>query len=323
MLIGFLLVAAFVILVIYLFKCISKERQSNRPVLDIYEEDRQTDTFVAVDTETATVQKDICQIAYVYVKNGEFVSRDTFLIRPRNNKYDRHNIKIHHITPDMTAGSPSLEEVWPEIEAKIIEAGAFVAHNAGFDIDSIQRSLDKGTSVFDVVNVIDTCKITDYSSLYSCCRYFDIDLPKHHDALCDANACAKLLLKLKDFPPYGYIPKVDEPSDEYIPEIKAKSRAAEKKSVEILYSDTIFKNKTCVCSGVFEDWPIREKLEDFLMSCGAKVTHSISSRTDYFIVGEDPGPSKIQKAIDISSNGGKIQFISQKKLAEIVVEIRK
>lgn len=49
MLIGVLLVTAFVVLVIYLFKCISKERQSNRPVLDIYEEDRQADTFVAVD----------------------------------------------------------------------------------------------------------------------------------------------------------------------------------------------------------------------------------------------------------------------------------
>lgn len=322
MLFGIILFSAFVILIIFLIRNISKERQCDRPVLDIYKEDKQTDTFVAVDTETATAQKDICQIAYVYVKNGEFISQNTFLIRPRNNKYDRHNIKIHHITPDMTADSPSLEEVWPEIEAKILESGAFVAHNADFDIDSIQRSLDNGTSVFDLVKVIDTCKITDYSSLYSCCKYFDIDLPKHHDALCDANACAELLLKLKDFPPYGYIPKVEEPTDEYIPEIKAKSHTAEKKSVEILYPDTIFNNKTCVYSGVFEDWPIREELEYFLMSCGAKVTHSISSRTDYFIVGVDPGPAKIQKAIDISSNGGKIQFISQNKLAEIVDGIK-
>ena len=319
---GIILLSAFIILIIFIVRGIRKYRQANRPILDIYKEDKHTDTFVAVDTETATAQKDICQIAYVYVKNGEFLLQGTYLIRPRNNRYNKRNIQIHHITPDMTADSPTLEDVWPEIEAKIIEAGAFVAHNADFDIASIQRSLDNGTSVFDRVKVIDTCKITDYSSLYSCCKYFNINLPKHHDALYDANACAELLLKLKDFPPYGCIPREEEPYDEYIPPVNAKSRTPEKKSVEILYTDTIFNGKTCVCSGVFKDWPIREELECFLMSCGAKVTHAISSRTDYLIVGKEPGPAKIQKAIEISSNGGKIQFISEKKLTEIVAEIK-
>ena len=300
------------ILIVGLYRTFHKEIQNNKPLLDIYQEERNTDTFVAIDVETATAKGNICQIAYVFVKDGEVVSQNSFLVRPSGNKYDSFNVRIHHITPGMTVDSPSLKKIWPEIEDKIYEAGAVVAHNADFDIPCIRKSLNYGTDVFDKVRIIDTCKITNYASLYSCCVFFDIELTAHHDALCDAMACAHLLLKLKDFPPYGYIPKVEEPKP---------NNCKSKEDIEIIYPYTVFTNKTCVYSGVFTDWPEREELEVFLLSCGAKVRHSISSKTEFFITGSSPGPSKMQKALELNSAGANIQFIDEIELGRIVVDI--
>lgn len=277
-------------------------------------DDNRIDTFVAVDTETATKNGDVCQIAYVSVENGEIIKQNCYLIQPENNKYDRVNISIHHITPDKTADAPMLDEVWPEIEQEIVKAGAFVAHNADFDINAIQNSLSRYVQIFEKVRVFDTCKMSGYSSLYSCCVYFGIELGEHHDALCDARACAQLLLKLKDAPSNVYIPKLTEP--------KPKAKKV-KKEVEVIYQNTFFTDKTCVISGTFEEWPDREELLEFLMSCGAKLTQSLSNRTDYFIIGEEPGPSKMKKALELSSHGSPIQFVTESKLHEIIDSIVK
>lgn len=307
-----LFIIIIIVLIVFLFRTMRKEVRGNKPPLDLYLEDKNTNTFVAIDVETATAKGNVCQIAYVYVKEGEFVSQNSFFVRPSGNKYDSINVRIHHITPDKTANSQSIKTIWPEIESKIYEAGAVVAHNADFDIPCIQKSLNYGTDVFDKVRIIDTCKITNYASLYSCCVYFGIELAAHHDALCDALACAQLLLKLKDFPIYGNIPKVEEPKP---------NNCKSKEDIEIIYPDTIFTDKTCVYSGVFTDWPEREELEVFLLSCGAKVRHSISSKTEFFITGSSPGPSKMQKALELNSAGANIQFIDDIELGRIVVDI--
>lgn len=57
----------------------------------------------------------------------------------------------------------------------------------------------------------------------------------------------------------------------------------------------ILKGKTFVVSGVFSIYS-RDELKTLIKDNGAKVSSSISSKTDYIVAGENMGPSKLEKA---------------------------
>lgn len=59
-------------------------------------------------------------------------------------------------------------------------------------------------------------------------------------------------------------------------------------------SDGFFKDKICVISGTFKKYK-RPELTKIIKELGGKITGSVSSKTDYLIVGENPG-SKMDKA---------------------------
>ena len=65
---------------------------------------------IAIDVETATrYPNSLCQISLVLVSNPP-LSLFTGLIKPPENEFDSHIIKIHGISPEMTLGSPTLKE---------------------------------------------------------------------------------------------------------------------------------------------------------------------------------------------------------------------
>ena len=73
--------------------------------------------FVTIDFETATSSRMACQLGIVVVKNGEIIECKEFLIQPPNNYYEANVMKYHHVTPEMTKGEPTFEELWPEIKS--------------------------------------------------------------------------------------------------------------------------------------------------------------------------------------------------------------
>ncbi len=62
--------------------------------------------------------------------------------------------------------------------------------------------------------------------------------------------------------------------------------------------ESIFYNKTVVVTGKLENFT-RDSIKEYLEKSGAKVTNSVSKKTDYLIAGADAG-SKLQKAIDLN-----------------------
>ena len=80
---------------------------------------------------------------------------------------------------------------------------------------------------------------------------------------------------------------------------------------EIEIQRSIFTEKTVVITGTIEGIS-RNEIKDMVEKMGGKITGSVSKKTDYVIVGEDPG-SKYTKALELG-----IEIIDQEKLKELL-----
>lgn len=156
--------------------------------------------FVAIDFETAE-NYHICSVGMVEVKNGQIVDEKHILIQPPGNKYFYRNIEVHGITPEDTANAPTFEEVYPEIK-KMLYCKTVVAHNESFDRNVLKKTMQYYDIAYADLDIPDKweCTLRIYrakgykpANLAACCRKHNIQL-KHHDALSDARACAKLYL---------------------------------------------------------------------------------------------------------------------------------
>lgn len=153
------------------------------------------DTFVAIDVETAVGKRwSICQIGLVVVENGEIKQTISELVQPPNNEYSMWNTKVHGITAAETNNKPLFPEIWQKIYP-VIENKMLVAHNASFDMSCLKQALEYYN--IEVPNF--DCECTYKMSgqkLNVACDSLNISLDNHHDAACDAEACAKIYLKL-------------------------------------------------------------------------------------------------------------------------------
>lgn len=157
-------------------------------------------SFAAIDFETA-VGHNICSVGIVNVENGIIVEEYHQLIQPPYNEYNWYNIKVHGIKPDDTYDAPLFDEVYPEIK-KRLNGKTTVAHNESFDRNVLLKSMtDYRIDHSDLETTKHwQCTVKIYkargykpANLAACCEVHDIEL-KHHDALSDARACAKLFL---------------------------------------------------------------------------------------------------------------------------------
>ena len=156
--------------------------------------------FTAIDFETATRQSDsACQLAAVKVRSGQIVDSASWLIRPRPLSFSYQNIQIHGITPEMVREEKEFGELWPAIQGTFGD-DCLIAHNASFDMGVLMACLQThGHSIPDM----------HYSCTRAIARRTWPHLPrfglkplsdwlgvqfKHHDALEDSIACAKLAI---------------------------------------------------------------------------------------------------------------------------------
>ncbi len=156
--------------------------------------------FTAIDFETATYQSDsACQLAAVRVRSGKIVDSACWLIRPRPFYISPRNIEIHGITPNMVRDAPEFGELWPDM-SRTIGDDCLIAHNASFDLGVLLACLKThGHPAPDM----------QYSCTRAIARRAWPDRPRfglkplsdwlgvqfrHHDALEDSIACAKIAL---------------------------------------------------------------------------------------------------------------------------------
>lgn len=156
--------------------------------------------FTAIDFETASRRSDsACQLAAVRVREGRIVDQASWLIRPEPFYFSQFNIQIHGITPDDVRDSPNFDDLWPEINERFGN-DCLVAHNASFDIGVLLACLRAHRH--QIPDLQFTCTRAIARKTWPHRRRFGLKPLaewlgirfKHHDALEDSIACAKILL---------------------------------------------------------------------------------------------------------------------------------
>ena len=156
--------------------------------------------FTAIDFETANRRADsACQLAAVIVRQGRIVDQAMWMIRPQPCYFSRANIQIHGITPHQVREEPVFGELWPEIAEKLAD-DCLVAHNASFDIGVLLGCLRAHGQPIPDLHFTCTRAIARRTwpqhrryGLKPLSNWLGIRF-RHHDALEDSIACAKILL---------------------------------------------------------------------------------------------------------------------------------
>jgi DNA polymerase-3 subunit epsilon len=157
--------------------------------------------FTAIDFETADNGRDsACAVGLARVEDGEITSTAYRLIKP-----PRENIiftYIHDIAWEDVAGEPSFGELWPEL-AGLFEGIDFIAaHNAPFDRGVLYACCAAAGLKAPPQPFVCTVQLSRRelglrpATLSHVCHHLSIPL-KHHNALSDAEACAKIMMTIE------------------------------------------------------------------------------------------------------------------------------
>lgn len=306
--------------------------------------------FVAIDFETANnVLYSACSVGLVAVTGNKLVKSDYFLIKPPDDYFAPQNTRINGITYDMVKDSDSFPVVYREILNYISNSRAVLAHNAHFDMSVLCNCinyyrLDVPDFIYiDTINFSAQVKCECGNSLEACAHYFNIPLENHHNALCDAEVCAKIALEsinhsdASNFFEYVFVyPDINR---YFFSDLRPNRTISLKKSFDsVKISDitatvTHFNEncalygKNCVLTGELDLFSRREAMQK-IVDAGGILKTSVSSKTDFLIVGKqdaklvgDDGLSaKERKAYSLISKGATLKVLNENDFIKILSE---
>ncbi len=296
--------------------------------------------FIAIDFETSTANRDSpCEIGMTFVQDDKVIDTKSWLIKPKYYPhFDAFNIFINGITPQDVPSSPEFNQLWEAELKSLIDNKFLIAHNAGFDIGVLRKTLE-------------TYKIPFPSLRYSCSYIFSkkiwkgllsYDLKslcyinniefKHHRAGPDSLACAELSIKafelvgvttIDDFPEKlgisigqlfngGYKPSETKRTNEYSNPALIIGDPLKHKP------ESIFYRKSIVFTGTLSSM-VRAKAQQIIADIGGVNSNTVTKDTDFLIVGqqdfrivgEDGMSGKQEKAQKLLERGATIEVISE------------
>lgn len=154
--------------------------------------------FVAIDFETADYGADsACSVGLVRVERGRIVAREQRLIRPPRREVLFSD--IHGLTWSHVAQAPLFAQAWPGVAALLDGAVFLAAHNASFDRRVLHACCAAAGLPAPPQGFECTVRLARRTwgifptKLPLVCSRLGIEL-RHHDALSDAEACARIVL---------------------------------------------------------------------------------------------------------------------------------
>lgn len=273
-------------------------------------------SFTAIDFETMTsARTSACAVGLVRVENSVIVSKYYTLFKPITDDKTKTNSDINGITREMVENLPDFGQLWPKLQ-EFLDVKTLVAHNAKFDMDVLSHLCSHYRLNLHVESTLDTMAIAD-KSLEDTCADFGISVDSHHDALCDATACAEVLLRYKGIvlPQRG-----DRKRGAFGKKRISRDAVLPLDLDQVKDKDTIFFDKKVVLTGDLKTFASRQQIADILKGFGADINLSISKRTDIVVVGEKPGPSKMQQIFELGRSGHRIRIVEEPELLQILKE---
>jgi len=281
--------------------------------------------FVAIDFETMTAERtSACALGMVKVLNNVIVEKSYLLINPIPDDRTDTNIFVHGINASMVQEAPTFKESWTKI-VDFIGTLPLVCHNRGMDIVVMNRCMEYYD--LDGLNTSKnycTYEITRESLMKACKRYnISFSENEHHDALADAEACAKVFLATKGIHEEVCVEKIND----YRSGGFGASHKINHEDLcpldpnEVENKDTPFFQAKVLITGVFEEYPERAKLAAALKLLGANVNTSLSRRTNIVLKGKAAGPKKMEKLEKLKREGYDIRVICEAELVGILGDI--
>lgn len=301
--------------------------------------------FIAMDFETANRNRgSACEIGLVKVENFEIVERRSFLIRPKENRFDGFHTRLHGIDAEMVADSPEFDVVYAEIKEDL-EASPLLMHFAQFDVSVLRHALDLYGLPYPELTYACTYEMAKRADLGllsyrldSLCRHFGIVLEEHHRALPDALACAMVGIRLcrmryvSDFE--GIVDGFDMGLGKvwdggYLPSGAKYARDFDLKDLEVDGSKfderSPFFGKQVIFTGKMEALT-RKEAQVRVLEIGGLTSNAVSKKTGFLVMGEQDvtrwgaghKSTKLKKAEQLLGAGQEIELLSEGQFLEML-----
>jgi DNA polymerase-3 subunit epsilon len=293
--------------------------------------------FITIDFETATAQRDSpCELGLTFVKNRQIVETKSWLIKPMYDDFDYFNVLIHGIRPEDVADKPEFDVLWDEIKP-LIENQFLIAHNAGFDMSVLRRTLEAYQLPFPTLQY--SCSYIFSKKVWQGLPAYDLKtlcnangiVFKHHRAGADSRATAELALKAFDKAEVYSVDDFPEKLRTSVGQLfeggyrPSETKRVYKNVAEQIVGDpskhnpeSIFYRKTVIFTGTLSSM-VRSKAQQAIADIGGILGNAITKDTDFLVVGQqdykvvgDDGMSRKQeKAIKQIEKGAAIEVISE------------
>lgn len=276
--------------------------------------------YCVVDTETTGLSKDsdkLVEVAIIKYKNDEIIDEYVSLVNPEKS-ISAQASAINGIKNADVANAPKYAEIAPRI-AEMLADTVVIGHNVTFDLAFISSMLEEQGQNLSI-RCIDTLALArdvipgmpDYK-LQTLLAQLSIDPGSAHRADSDALATAELFRYCRD--------TLSNAARE-----ARMQQQAERKRQDTLRREKFARSPLLDTSFVFTgDFDIeREDIEQMARDVGAVVRGSISSKTDYVVVGDLAGyggsTQKSRDAEEVIRKGGKLKKITEAEFAAMIEE---
>ena len=270
--------------------------------------------IVALDFETAnTNPNSACAVGIIEFNRNKIVDTFYSLIRPPNLYVNPIHKSIHSISVEELVNESDFCSLWPQI-SKYFNSKLIVGHNIGFDINVLFHSIDYYYLNKPSFNYACTCQLSRIvfpklinHKLSTVTQEIGFNNFKHHNALSDAEACVEIInYFLKDSCNESIEDSLKSIGlninlfDDFCPS-KHEGEYRDDKIITKAYKESIavvsrcLDSKRIVVSGDFCNLT-RAEIVKLIIQNGAKNSSAISKKTDYFVVGNNIGPIKLEKA---------------------------
>lgn len=286
--------------------------------------------FTAIDFETANETRgSACSVGLARVENGKIVDTFYSLICPDPLYFNKRNIAVHNITPQMCKGAPSMVQLWPQLKPWI-DGQILVGHNVSFERSVLNHFYGKQNMVDPALDYLCTLYLSrvhlhmlpdqKLSTVYRALFNKEVN---HHHAMEDAVACAEIAIRIAD----GWTPPSFEGMVGALYEKPRTERRAtwNKPNINMLTRDRGFEDDDrlkgfCFCfTNELADYT-REEAAQFVVNRGGKVSAGLTKSVTNLVMGSigKGSTGKMTKVEEYNAKGAKIEVMSEQEFLEVV-----